>query len=140
MQTKKMLSYDPNRNFFYYIYTKDGLFVHGDESYKGLKQQIEKVFKNSSPSANLVKHYEWQEEHFFYLKKKPIFSNDEVVGYIIVGKSVTSQQHFFQNARYLLIVLTCISTVLIGLLSYYLAGKAMIPIQWSFNKQKKVCI
>ncbi|WP_369592976.1 sensor histidine kinase [Lysinibacillus pakistanensis] len=133
---KKMLSYDPNRNFFYYIYTKDGLFVHGDESYKGLKQQIEKVFKNSSPSANLVKHYEWQEEHFL-LEKKPIFSNDEVVGYIIVGKSVTSQQHFFQNARYLLIVLTCISTVLIGLLSYYLAGKAMIPIQWSFNKQKK---
>jgi len=133
---KKMLSYDPNRNFFYYIYTKDGLFVHGDESYKGLKQQIEKVFKNSSPSVNLVKHFEWQEEHFL-LEKKPILSNDEVVGYIIVGKSVTSQQHFFQNVRYLLIVLTCISTVLIGLLSYYLAGKAMIPIQWSFNKQKK---
>jgi len=112
------------------------LFVHGDESYKGLKEQIEKVFNNSSPSVNLVKHYEWQEEHFL-LEKKPIFSNDEVVGYIIVGKSVTSQQHFFQNVRYLLILLTCISTFLIGLLSYYLAGKAMIPIQWSFNKQKK---
>ena len=133
---KKMLSYDPNRNFFYYIYTKDRLFVHGDESYKGLKEQIEKVFNNSSPSVNLVKHYEWQEEHFL-LEKKPIFSNDKVVGYIIVGKSVTSQQHFFQNVRYLLILLTCISTFLIGLLSYYLAGKAMIPIQWSFNKQKK---
>lgn len=135
-ENKKMLSYDPNRNFFYYIYTKDRLFVHGDESYKGLKQQIEKIFKNSSSGATLVKHYEWQEEHFL-LEKKPIFSNEEVVGYIIVGKSVTSQQHFFQNVRYLLILLTCISTVLIGLLSYYLAGKAMIPIQWSFNKQRK---
>ncbi|MFJ7732859.1 sensor histidine kinase [Lysinibacillus sp. NPDC097231] len=133
---RQILSYDPNRNFFYYIYTKDHKFVHGDESYKGLKEQIEKVFDNSEPSEELKKHYEWQKEHFL-LVKKPIFNNDAVEGYIIVGKSVTSQQHFFQNVRYLLIFLTCISTVLIGLLSYYIAGKAMIPIQWSFNKQKK---
>lgn len=39
--------------------------------------------------------------------------------------------------KYLLMLLTCISTVLIGLLSYYMAGKAMVPIQWSFDKQKK---
>ncbi|MGA3598892.1 sensor histidine kinase [Lysinibacillus agricola] len=132
----KTLNYNPNRNFFYYIYTKDHQFVHGDESYKGLKKQVEKVFDNSNPREELLKHYEWQEEHFLLLKK-PILNNDTVVGYIIVGKSVTSQHHFFQNAKYLLILLTCISTVLIGLLSYYMAGKAMIPIQWSFDKQKK---
>ncbi|KOS59869.1 HAMP domain-containing histidine kinase [Lysinibacillus agricola] len=132
----KTLSYDPNRNFFYYIYTKDHTFVHGDESFKGLKKQVEKVFGNSNTNEELVKHYEWQEEHFLLLKK-PIFNNDVVVGYIFVGKSVTSQHHFFQMAKYLLILLTCISTVLIGLLGYYMAGKAMIPIQWSFNKQKK---
>ncbi|MGE8033955.1 sensor histidine kinase [Lysinibacillus sp. NPDC093692] len=132
----KTLSYDPNRNFFYYIYTKNHKFVHGDESSKGLKNQIEKAFANRNPSEELVQHYEWQEEHFLLLKK-PIFNDDTVVGYIIVGKSVTSQHHFFQMTKYLLIVLTFISTILIGLLAYYLAGKAIVPIQWSFDKQKK---
>lgn len=132
----KTLSYDPNRNFFYYIYTKNHKFVHGDESSKGLKNQIEKAFGNRNPSEELVQHYEWQEEHFLLLKK-PVFNDDTVVGYIIVGKSVTSQHHFFQMTKYLLIVLTFISTILIGLLAYYLAGKAMVPIQWSFDKQKK---
>lgn len=132
----KTLSYDPNRSFFYYIYTKDHKFVHGDESFKGLKNQIEKAFGNRNPEEDLVQHYEWQEEHFLLLKK-PIFNDDTVAGYIIVGKSVTSQHHFFQMTKYLLVLLTCISTVLIGLLSYYMAGKAMVPIQWSFDKQKK---
>lgn len=133
---KKTLSYDPNRNYFYYIYTKNHKFVHGDESYKGLKKQVEKVFSTSKPSENLVSHFEWQEHHFLLLKK-PINYKNEVVGYIHIGKSITSQQHFFQKTIQLLILLTCISTVLIGLLSYYMAGKAMVPIQWSFEKQRK---
>ncbi|MFJ7698440.1 sensor histidine kinase [Lysinibacillus fusiformis] len=133
---KENLSYDPNRNFFYYIYTNNHIFVHGDESYKGLKTQLEEVFTKSKTNEKTVLHFEWQNEHFLLLKK-PIYERNEVVGYIILGKSITSQQHFFKKTIQLLILLTCISTVLIGLLSYYMAGKAMVPIQWSYDKQKK---
>ncbi|MGE7090669.1 sensor histidine kinase [Lysinibacillus sp. NPDC048646] len=133
---KKILSYDPNRNYFYYIYTKNNSFVHGDESYKGLKTLLEDRFINDNPAEDVVHHVEWEEQHFLLLKK-PISYNDEVVGFIFVGKSTTSQQHFFQKVSQLLVLLTCISTILIWLLSYYMAGRAMIPIQWSFDKQKK---
>ncbi|MFJ7952977.1 sensor histidine kinase [Lysinibacillus sp. NPDC096418] len=133
---QKKLSYDPNRNFFYYIYTNDHVFVHGDESHRGLNKEIEKIFANSNTAEKAVRRIEWQQEHFLLLNK-PIVENNEVVGYIVLGKSVTSQQHFFKKTIQLLVLLTCISTVLIGLLSYYMAGKAMIPIQWSFDKQKK---
>ncbi|WP_369436059.1 sensor histidine kinase [Lysinibacillus fusiformis] len=133
---KKILSYDPNRNYFYYIYTKNNSFVHGDESFEGLKTQLEERFVNDNPAEDVVHHFEWNEQHFLLLKK-PISYNNKVVGFIFVGKSVTSQQHFFQKASQLLILLTCVSTILIWLLSYYMAGRAMIPIQWSFDKQKK---
>ena len=133
---KKRLSYNPNRSFFYYIYTNKHEFVHGDESHKGLKTQLETVFIDSANTEDSVRHFEWQDQHFLLLKK-PIYDRNKVLGYIILGKSVTSQQHFFQKTIQLLVLLTCISTVLIGLLSYYMAGKAMIPIQWSFDKQKK---
>lgn len=133
---QKKLYYDPNRNFFYYVYTKDHEFIHGDETLQGLEKDIQKPFANRSTTEKTVQHSEWQEEHLLLLKK-PIYEQDEAVGYIILGKSITAQHHFFQKTLQLLILLTCISTILIGLLSYYMAGKAMVPIQWSFDKQRK---
>ncbi|MEK4700967.1 HAMP domain-containing sensor histidine kinase [Solibacillus sp. FSL R7-0668] len=135
-QEKSRLSYEPNQNYFYYIYTKNQEFIHGDESHKGLKRQLEKYFVESEVTEDSVLRYEWQEQYFLLLKK-PIYEQGEAAGYIILGKSITSQQHFFQKSIQLFIFLTCISTVFIGLLSYYMARKAMIPIQWSFDKQRK---
>ena len=136
MHEQQRLSYDPDQNYFYYIYTKDHNFVHGDETYKGMQQQLEQFYSHSPISENSSVHFEWQ-EHYFLLLKKPIYEKHNVAGYIILGKSITLQKHFFQKTIQLLILLTCISTILIGLLSYYMAGKAMVPIQWSFDKQKK---
>lgn len=133
---KKTVSYDPNRNYFYYIYTNDHQFIHGDESVRGLKTQVEKVFSQDRQVHDVVRRFEWKEQHFLVLKK-PISYHEKVVGYILIGKSVTTQHHFFQKVSELLLLLACISTILIGLLSYYMAGKAMVPIQWSFDKQKK---
>ena len=135
-QDQKRLSYEPNQNYFYYIYTKKHEFIHGDESHKGMKRPLENYYKESEITEDSVRRFEWQEQYFLLLKK-PIYERNEVAGYIILGKSITSQQHFFQKSIQLFIFLTCISTIFIGLLSYYMAGKAMIPIQWSFDKQRK---
>ncbi|MGE7835156.1 sensor histidine kinase [Viridibacillus arvi] len=132
----KHLSYDPNRDFFYYIYTKDHVLVHGNESYKELYKELENMFQQENIAKSTKRHLEWHEQHFLLLKK-PIKNSNKVEGYIILGKSITTQYHFFQKMSWLLIVLTCIFSLFIGLLSNYLAGKAMIPIKQSFDKQKK---
>ncbi|TSI04744.1 cell wall metabolism sensor histidine kinase WalK [Lysinibacillus sp. BW-2-10] len=131
----KKIKYAPNRTYFYYVYTQDHKFVHGDETVKGFYQEIEKIFQSEDISQPLIKRTEWKNNHFLLLSKPIIGEQDS--GYIILGKMVTSQHHFFQKMIWLFIILTCVFTILLGLVSYFMAGKAMIPIQQSFEKQKK---
>ena len=129
------LEFNPNGMYFYYIYTKDQILVHGDENYQGLFKDLEKIIQTENPSKRFVKNINWRDRHLLILSK-PIQTNDEFLGYIVIGKSTTSQYHFFQKMILLFIVLIIIFTIIIGFLSYYMAGKAMIPIQHALEKQK----
>ncbi len=133
----KKIQYAPNRTYFYYIYTSDYAFVHGDETVKGLYREVESIFQNEDVSNRLVRRMQWGEDHFLLLSKPIQGNNNSSEAYIILGKSITSQYHFFQNMTWLFIGLTCIFTLFLGLISYFMAGKAMVPIQQSFEKQKK---
>lgn len=130
------ISYEPNRNFFYYIYTNEDRFVHGDETVKGLSHEVENTFHSEDVSQRVVKKIQVKEDHFLLLSV-PIVSENKFEGYIILGKSITLQYHFFQKVIWLFVGLICIFTVIIGWISYFMAGKAMVPIQKSFEKQKK---
>ncbi|WP_237658455.1 sensor histidine kinase [Ureibacillus xyleni] len=134
---EKKINYEPNQTYFYYIYTHDHTFVHGDETVKGLYKEVESLFQSEDVSKQLVKRLEWDSNHFLLLSKPIKGQQNSFEGYIILGKTVTSQHHFFQKMIWLFIVLICVFTVLLGLISYFMAGKAMIPIQQTFEKQKK---
>lgn len=41
--------------YFYYVYTKDKILVHGDENYQGLFKDIEKIIQTEDPSKRFVK-------------------------------------------------------------------------------------
>ena len=97
---------------------------------------MESLFEDEQVSKASVHKIVWQGEHFLLLKK-PMYVSDDVIGYIVVGQAITAQRHFFQKMVVIFIVVTAIFTVVIALLSYYLAGRAMVPIYESFEKQKK---
>lgn len=134
---EKLIDYTPNHTYFYYIYTNDHSFIHGDETVKGLYQGIEKTIQSEDVSKRLVKKLQWEDDHFLLLSMPIQNSSDSPDGYIILGKSLTSQYHFFQKMIWLFIGLLMIFTCLLGIVSYFMAGKAMIPIQQSYEKQKK---
>ncbi|WP_431027402.1 sensor histidine kinase [Lysinibacillus sp. LZ02] len=131
----RKLEFNPNRLYFYYIYTKEQTLVHGDETYKGLYKEIESIYSVKDTSESFVKKLHWNDEHFLLLSK-PIHFDEELLGYIVLGKSTTSQYHFFQKMILLFVVLVIIFTLFIGFLSYYMAGKAMVPIENALEKQK----
>lgn len=133
---RKRLSFEPNRAYFYYTYDKNRALIHGDESYEGLYKVVNAVFVKEAIDQTTVHKVEWQEEHFLLLKY-PVKFGDELEGYIVLGKAITGQVHFFRNVLFVFIVLTAGATLVIAMLSYYLAGRAMVPIQQSFDKQRK---
>ncbi|WP_397539678.1 sensor histidine kinase [Rummeliibacillus pycnus] len=127
------IEYDANRIYFYYIFTNRHKLVHGDESIHGLSKDIDQLMvhaKDGDPQS-----IEWKGEHLLLLKyHQPLNSNGN---YMIIGQSVTKEFHLLERMMYAIIILTLIGIIIIAFLSHYLAGKAMVPIKQSFDRQRK---
>lgn len=131
----RTISYDPNRSYFYYVFNNDKEIIHGDEQFEGFLKTLTNHLPVDIGEPRLTK-VEWQQEHMLLLYQ-PIKSKEQLQGFIVVGQSITDQYHFFQQMLWIFMLLTLIATVLLSVLSYYLAGKAMKPIEETFDKQKR---
>ncbi|HWI48914.1 MAG TPA: HAMP domain-containing sensor histidine kinase [Rummeliibacillus sp.] len=129
----KKIEYDANRANFYYVFTKNNELVHGDESFYGLYKDIANLMldvKEGDPQT-----VEWKNEDLLLIKYHlPLTQNGN---YMIIGQSVTKQHHLLERVMYAFIILILIGTLCIAFLSHYLAGKAMVPIKKSFERQRK---
>ncbi|MDQ0215756.1 signal transduction histidine kinase [Oikeobacillus pervagus] len=131
----KKIEFDPNRSYFYYVFDHKSQLVDGDESFYGFYQDLKKHLTNDVTESAIYK-VEWKDEHLLLLQE-PIVVSGQPLGFIVVGQSITDQQHFIQKMIWIFFGMTCLFSILLAFLSYYLAGKAVIPIQKSFEKQKK---
>ncbi len=125
------IEYDANRIYFYYIFMKNHKLVHGDESISGLSKAIDQLMihaKDGNPQS-----IEWKGEHLLLLK----YHQSSNGNYMIIGQSVSKEHHLLERMMYAIITLTLIGTIAIAFLSHYLAGKAMVPIKKSFDRQRK---
>lgn len=131
----KDLEYKPERALFYYIFDKNGKLVEGEETLSGFREKAEQELAKVSTKTITIKT-EWNNTHLLY-KLVPVEWNHKVIGTVVVGKDITSQQHFIRNVLIILAILIIVFSFLLALLSYYLARKAMVPIQNSYEKQRK---
>lgn len=127
------IEYDANRSNFYYVFSKNNELVHGDESFYGLYKDVAQLMihaKDEDPQT-----VEWKDQDLLLIKYR--LPNSHNGSYMIIGESVTKQHHLLERVMYAFIVLILIGTLCIAFLSHYLAGKAMVPIKKSFERQRK---
>lgn len=133
LQTNEpILHIDPTRHFFYYIYDEQGNFMHGDSQYDGLEKVIESYF----PPTTTVEKIDWQGESLFIIKR-PFMLDNRNIGYILTGKTITTQTNFFKNTLAVLLITTLLFAGLIGAISHYFAARAVRPIQQAYDKQRR---
>ena len=110
LQAKEpVLHIDPTRHFFYYIYNEEGQFIHGDSQYDGLENVIATYFIEETPYQKI----QWDNETLFIIKR-PFMLNNREVGYILTGKTITTQANFFKNTLAVLLIATLLFALLIG--------------------------
>lgn len=126
----KKIEYDANRANFYYVFTKNNELVHGDESFYGLYKDVAQLMMHIEEEDPQT--VEWKNQDLLLIKY-----DSHNGSYIIIGQSVTKQHHLLERMMYAFIALTLIGTLCIAFLSHYLAGKAMVPIKKSFERQRK---
>lgn len=133
LQTNEpILHIDPTRHFFYYIYDEEGNFIHGDSQYEGLEEVIESYFLTTNTAEKVT----WQEESLFIIKR-PFMLDNRNIGYILMGKTITTQTNFFKKTLAVLLITTLLFAGLIGAISHYLAARAVRPIQQAYDKQRR---
>lgn len=132
---KEELEYKPERALFYYIFDKEGRLIDGEETISGFKNKVQQDV-NQVFTETITVETEWENTHILY-QLLPIKWNNQVIGTIVVGKDITSQQHMIRNILIIIAVLIVVFSFLLAFLSYYLAGKAMVSIQRSYDKQKQ---
>lgn len=127
------IEYDANRANFYYVFTKNNELVHGDESFYGLYKDVAQLMlhvKDEDPQT-----VEWKDQDLLLIKYHLPYPHNK--NYMIIGQSVTKQHHLLERVMYAFVILILIGTLCIAFLSHYLAGKAMVPIKKSFERQRK---
>ena len=134
-ENKKNLVYTPERALFYYIFDKEDHLIEGEETITGFKEKAQQELTQVS-TETITDETEWNNTHILY-QMVPIKWNNQVIGTVVVGKDITSQKHLIRNILITIAILIIVFSFLLAFLSYYLAGKAMVSIQRSYDRQKQ---
>lgn len=136
-----LLDYHPERQLFYYVISRNGEIIKGDESFPEIRENILQLINGWNPKNKEIRRETIKlgngESISLLLSGKPVFQNNTRIGTIYTGINITTQIYI---VKVLISVLCVISIIFIGLsvlLGYYMSGKAMVPIANAFQRQKE---
>lgn len=119
---------------FFYVVNRDLEILYGEELHAGFNEVLQ---ENLTPvETKQFKRYDYEGETLLVMTQA-VRMKGETLGYIAVGQDVTTYEELLQNVLILLIMLLTVSSIGIGILSYFLVKKSMAPIQTSYEQQRQ---
>ncbi len=125
---------DVDKVSFFYVISNDLEILYGEELIEGFNEELQ---KNLQPvETKHFERYEYKGENLLVMTQV-VRIQGKTLGYIAVGQNVTMYEKLLRNVLILLITLLIVSSIGIGVLSYFLAKKSMKPIQTSYEQQRQ---
>jgi len=121
--------------YFYYILKPGGKLLEGEELIPGLHSEMRKL----AAEGNLRSGYheiEYNERNAMY-HVEAVHAETSGTVYVVFGIETTGAHHVMQKLLVLFLLLSAVFTAILALLSYFLAGKAIVPIHVALEKQRK---
>ncbi|HJV45742.1 MAG TPA: ATP-binding protein [Bacillota bacterium] len=139
---RKDLGRKERKEAFYYVISKDGEVIHGDESFPELRDKILAKIKEWKPTPNEVAFEEFglsdgNEVLLAFAGRTVQDMNHNVLGTVYSGIDVTPQHEVLHQLSYILLILSVVFIILSAVIGYYMAGRAMVPIANSFTRQRQ---
>lgn len=127
-------------NSFYYLISREGRFLHGDESKHELRPLILKQLGGWIPQEEeyrIVELKRKDESVYYLMSGREVVHDGKKLGLVYAGVDVTAEK----NALDRFIILLGGLSILFLLISYgfgqLMAGRAMRPIRQSFDRQRE---
>ncbi|WP_338748999.1 sensor histidine kinase [Bacillus sp. FJAT-52991] len=126
---------------FYYIVSKDGQLLDAEDGLPYATPLFLEKIQTWRPDELEVRRETIIDQNGVEKKilfaAEPVVKEGEYVGSIIAGTNVTAQQKVLEKLLMVLISLVVLFLLLSLWLGYFMAGKAMVPISRSFQRQKE---
>ena len=136
-----VIEYKPKARTFYFVISRDGTLIDGDENNPAIRSEILSQIKNWQPKEDEVKkirvYLEDGSKEDLLLTGSPIFEHGSYLGSIYAGTNISEEAEVIQTLLFILIVLSIIFIAASALLGYWMAGRAMVPISNAFKRQKE---
>lgn len=127
--------------YFYYFVSSSGQLIKAYEIDSGFRQELLKLFVNERPSEVKIVEEELSinnidDVHLLAIGR-PIYDKEDIIGYLYAGLDITPIHDFLNLLKLIMIILLFIFLILAVVIGNFMAGRAMIPIQTSFQRQRE---
>lgn len=132
--------YKRNVRTFYFLVANDGTIIDGDDTDPEFLSKILEKITDWQPEENDVREItinnDRSKEHIL-LSGQAIYEHGQYMGTVYAGTNISEETAIIHMLLILLIILAILFSIISGVLGYWMAGKAMIPISNAFNRQKE---
>ena len=104
----------------------------GNERYASLPPDVEsKTIRRFLSSNDTTKQVEWDERHFL------LYQRSTKEGQLLLMKDISPTEDTLQRLIAVLAGIAVFATIVLTLVGYVLAGRAVIPVQQAFDRQRR---
>ncbi|MCF6092497.1 cell wall metabolism sensor histidine kinase WalK [Microaerobacter geothermalis] len=128
---------EPGSNGFYYVFNNNGALVYGVEGNPELRKSILSEIERKKPKENQLFLFTMKNGRTLAIVGQEIIVEGKQLGLFFVGQDVTGIQHVFKNFLYVMAGIAFLFVIIAAVSGYFMAGKAIVPIIQSMERQKK---
>ncbi len=126
---------------FLYLTQGKGSPITGKEPEPAISREIREKIQNWRPHETEYKkesiHIRGEDEVYLLMAAAPRIHDGKMEGYIYAGNDVTEIESFLTLLKWIMIALSLLFVMIAAAAGNYMAGKAMIPIKKSFQRQRQ---
>lgn len=132
---------DDGEKIFFYVFDLAGNLVDSEEPAEKLRPKIQVLIQNwkvPDGEGKMQKFYLANDERAIIMMcSMAIYDGQDVLGRVFVGEDITSYYQIFKNLLIVLVVVAILFILAAAFIGHLLAGRAIIPIRQSFNRQRE---
>lgn len=135
------VDHDISNQVFYYVFDTQGNLTDSEEPVPAIRQAVRDSIQSWNLEEGETQRYTFQQsegqEIMIIMTTRSIYAGHNLLGVVYMGKDISDYYRLLKRLFFFLSGLAVVFLVFAAVAAYFMAERAMIPIQQSFMRQKE---
>ncbi|MEM5768029.1 MAG: ATP-binding protein [Bacillota bacterium] len=136
----KLPDEDFGGQLFYYVFDRQGTLMNSLEPGTAIRQAVLERIAERRLAEGKTDRYDFRlangHHRTVIITARPILDGQKPIGFLYIGMDVSTQYRLLRNVFFILVGLVFVFLLLAGGAANFMAGRAIIPIKQSFQRQR----